>query len=208
MIPPPTGQRETYHPGSAGSAPAPSTPPPGQCGRPGSGVVKCTPQYSIPHFNQHVKGFYSAINDPTQLVNVGCLLKHCDQGSWFHIMGSVVFENGGKLNPHNFTQILQVSTQSKITVFIKPFYQPEIRLDLVADSIAGQVNGNVAALNFRDSTGRVTLDGEIRPNDNNEMVFSAPFRYENFIVFDGTSPGYDGVVGLFEIPACDFFDCA
>lgn len=209
LIPPPTGQgAPPYHPGSDGSVPSlPSVP--SLCEAPKKGVVKCTPHYSIAHFNQQVKGFLSTTSDPSTLENVGCLKEHCERGSWFHMTGVVVFENGGKLNPFALNQVLQVSTRSKIAVLIKPFNRQEFKLELPAAAIAGQVNGNVATLTFEDEKGKVTLDGEIRSSANNvnTMVFSAPFRYENFTHFAGLNTGYEGTIGMLEIEACDFFDC-
>ena len=209
LIPPPAGQgRVPYHPGSAGSVPIlPSVP--SLCEAPKKGVVKCTPHYSVAHFNQQVKGLLSTTSDPSTLENVGCSPEHCKQGSWFHMTGVVVFEGGKKLNPLALNQVLQVSTRSKIAVLIKPFNRQEFKLEFPAASIAGQVNGNVATLTFEDEKGKVVLDGEIRPNANNPntMVFSAPFRYENFTHFAGLNTGYEGTIGMLEIEACDFFDC-
>ena len=201
-----------------GSAPA----PPGTSAHPSfpdqpattgesEGVVKCTPQYSPPHFNQQLKGFLSASGDVSGIANVGCTKEQYNQyKSAVLIKGSVFFEGGQKLDLSNLNQTLPVSTSSKIKIIIMPINQkPPLAVDLNASPIAGQVTGSIAVLSFEDEKGKVTLDGEFRSNDKGKLVFSAPFRYENFTIFGSADvSGYSGTIGLFEIPVCGLFDCA
>ena len=211
--PPPSGPTAPYHPGSSPlpgqGHPSTPTQPFGVGG--GRGVVKCNQQYTPDHFNQQIKGFLSALRDPSGLGFVGCLREHEETHKvYFHVKGSVFFENGGKLSLSNLSQTLKVSpAQSKIEFFIKPQNGREIHISLPASAIAGEVRGNVALLTFEDNKGRVILDGEIRSNAKGLIVFSAPFRYENDTYVGRTDvTGYKGVIGIMEIPACQFFDCA
>ena len=207
--PPPTGGPVTYHPGS-------SYPPGGGPSGPstvgtGKGIVKCNQQYTPDHFNQQIKGFLSAGRDPAGLGFVGCLREHEETHKiYFHVRGSVLFENGGKLNLSSLNQTLKINPAgSKIEFFIKPQNMREIHISLNASAVAGEVRGNVALLTFEDEKGRVILDGEIRSNAKGLIVFSAPFRYENDTYVGRTDiSGYKGVIGIMEIPACQFFDCA
>ena len=198
------------HPGSSGSPGSPTIP--GQPSTPGTtaGVVKCTHQYPYAHFNQQIRGFLSAAGDTSNIGNVGCTKEQYQQsGSGIQVKGTVYFTGGKKLDLSNLSQTLEVnSASSKIKILIKPVNQRELAVDLKAAPIAGQVSGSIAVLSFEDEKGKVTLDGEFRSNDKGVIVFSAPFQYNNFVVFGRTDvTGHEGTIGQFEIPACGLFDC-
>ena len=209
LFPPPPSSPHAgapTHPGSSGSPTLP-----GQPSTPGttSGVVKCTHQYPYAHFNQQIRGFLSAAGDTSNIGNVGCTKEQAQSGSAMLVKGTVYFTGGKKLDLSNLSQTLEVaSSSSKIKIIIKPVNQRELVVDLNAAPIAGQVNGSIAVLSFEDEKGKVTLDGEFRSNDKGLIVFSAPFQYDNFTIFGRTDvTGYEGTIGLFEIPACGLFDC-
>ena len=197
-----------YHPGSSGSSSSHS----GQPSVPGTtlGVVKCTQQYPYPHFNQQIRGFLSAAGDTSNIGNVGCTKKqYQESGSGIQVKGSVYFTGGQKLDLSNLSQTLEVmSSSSEIKIIIRPVNQSPLAVDLKAAPIAGQVNGSIVVLSFEDEKGKVTLDGEFRSNEKGVIVFSAPFQYDNFTIFGRTdATGYEGTIGMFEIPACGLFDC-
>lgn len=202
---PPAGA--PVHPGSSGTSAIP-----GQPSTPGTtaGVVKCTHQYPHAHFNQQIRGFLSAAGETSNIANVGCTKEQYQQtGSGIQVKGTVYFTGGKKLDLSNLSQTLEVAgSSSEIKILIKPVNQREIAVDLKAAPIAGQVNGSIAVLSFEDEKGKVTLDGKFRSNDKGVIVFSAPFQYDNFTIFGRTDvTGYEGTIGLFEIPACGLFDC-
>lgn len=205
LFPPPPDSQTPIHPGS--DAPPLTGAPADLTG--GRGVVKCTGQWPANYFNAQVKQFLSTTRDSSGLGFVGCSKEHLQTHKiYFHIKGSVPFENGGKLSLSDLTVNLQVSKQAQLQIFIKPQTQQEIGITLPAGAFPGEVRGNVALLTFEDQKGRVVLDGEIRTNKNGISVFSAPFRYENYTLYNRTdSGGYKGVIGMAEIPACQFFDC-
>lgn len=148
--------------------------------------------------------------DVSRLASVGCTEEQYKQsGSGVFVKGSVFFEGGQKLDLSNSSQTLTVNSSSKIKIIVKPVNQSPLAVDLNASPIAGRVTGNIAVLSFEDEKGKVTLDGSFRSNDKGLLVFSAPFRYENFTAFGRTDiSGYSGTIGLFEIPVCGLFDCA
>ena len=208
--PPPQNPYDSVLPFPETSGTHPSFP--NQPSAPGekAGVVKCTQQYSPPHFNQQLRGFLSVAGNVSHLENVGCTKEQFKQyGSGVLVKGSVFFEGGQKLDLSNLNQTLTVNSSSKIKIIVRPINQSALAVDLNASPIAGQVTGNIAVLSFEDEKGKVTLDGSFRSNDKGLLVFSAPFRYENFTAFGRTDiSGYSGTVGLFEIPVCGLFDCA
>ena len=198
-----------HHPGSSGTSPSGQIPAPGS----GIGRIKCTDHHPFAHFNRQLQGFLSSTKSMGELSNmggVGCTKAQYDQTkSALSVQGSVFFEGGKKLDPSNLSQTLTVnsaSTQIKLT--IKPMQQNAFAYGLKAAPIAGQVQGNIAVLNFEDSKGKVTLDGEIRANAQGTLVFFAPFRYENFTTFgQSDASGYEGTIGVLVISACGLFDC-
>ena len=170
-------------------------------------MVKCNSQYNPNYFTEEVKKFLSTARDPGQLGPVGCLE---NQSGGFFIKGRVNFENGGRLNLSALNQPLTISPQSSIEITIEFTHHESIRIPpmpIVAH--LSRLNGRTAVLTFEDSKGRVTLDGEIRQNDKGLVTFSAPFVYINHIYLgDPNRAGMKGTIGLFEIQACDLFDCA
>ena len=198
-----------HHPGSSGQTPVSQNPAPGS----GIGRVKCTTQYSFAHFNQHLRGFLSSTKPTGELsnmANVYCTKAQYDETkSSFDIKGTVFFKGGKKLDPANLSQTLEVdSASSQIKLTINPMQQSAFAYALKAAPIGGQVQGNIAVLNFEDAKGKVTFDGEIRSNAQGVVVFAAPFRYENFTVFGQPDvTGYNGTIGILVIAACSLFDC-
>jgi len=68
----------------------------------------------------------------------------------------------------------------------------------------GQVWGNQVQIVFWDAYGAVELSGQI---DTQRQVFTGVMKYENYILYDGSSPGAAGTLGDFTIPICSFFMC-
>ena len=212
--PPPTNPHTgaPQHPGTSGTGPGAVS---GQIPAPGSGIgrVKCPDPHSYAHFNQQLRGFLSSSKSQVELGNmagVGCTKQHYEQTkSALSVKGTIFFKGGQKLNPSNLSQTLEVdSASSQIKLTIRPIQQNPFAYGLKAAPIAGQVQGNIAVLNFEDAKGKVTLDGEIHSNNQGTLVFFAPFRYENFTISDQPdASGYSGTIGVLVISACSLFDC-
>ena len=205
------------------------------------GVVKCTEEYPSHHFNEHIRKFLIPTFPPNKI-----RLVSCTEG--LYLTGTLSFKDGGKLNTHNLgaNQSLQVDEKFPLKIVVPTTDERSFGFEV---HFSGEVNGNRAELTFEDKEGQIFLEGEIYPNDEGTLVFSAPFRYTTFLFknespegienslgmidshghhnHQGTAASFDrgvteagvtvgepevagtfeGVIGLFEVPVCDFFEC-
>ena len=63
------------------------------------------------------------------------------------------------------------------------------------------------SLVFQDKKGKVMLNGSVKKNRHDQLIFTGRFEFENFVAWNGSNQGLKGVIGTFTIPACRFLDC-
>ncbi len=187
-------------------------------------AVKCTEEYTSYHLNIHARNFLSISFPIGKMKEISC-------SEGLILTGTLSFKDGKKFNPSNpdKNKNLQVNPQSSSTKIEVPTTS-EVVFELPVH-FEGEVNGNKVHLTFEDSAGKIILEGEIGPNDEGTLVFSAPFQYSVYPRKGGDeefqNPSHthshgepvekplekpleqplEGIIGLFEVPVCEFFDC-
>ena len=172
------------------------------------GSVRCHSS-QVTQFNNHVRNFLSTSSDPNQAQYlVDCSGNKKWKGGFF-IRGKVEF-SGQKFDPQSQSQDLTAAQNSYLEIHIVDInnrnVSPTIRMNI--DPYASAFEGQNASLVFRDSKGRVLLNGSVEKDSQNRLIFSGSLEFENSITWDGSNQGLSGTIGFFKIPACKFFDCA
>ena len=174
------------------------------------GDVRCHSS-QFEHFNQQIRNFLSTSFDPNQArYTIKCSKVDNRKGGFF-IQGKVSF-NGQKFDPQSQSQNLTVSSNSYLEIHIvditgRAQTQAGQAIRMNIDSYASIIRGQDASLVFKDTKGKVLLNGSISANKHNQLVFTGQFEFQNFTTWNGSSQGYQGAIGTFRIPACRFFDC-
>ena len=182
------------------------------------GVVKCATNEikDIEVFNEALRELLSTSLDPAspkwQDKWVKCNLAYDDWKGNFLIRGNVTFENRKKFQPKNQTQNLTPTESSYIELHIishhnKPLTEYPIKLE-IGKYTDSSINGNNINLTFKDDKGEVNLVGTVDKNEReNVLTISGSMSFNNYVRFNGSTPGSRGSLGLFEIRVCSFLDC-
>ena len=166
------------------------------------GIVKCNRIEDFQAFNLQVRQFLSTSENPNNLPGISCTNDH--PGGFF-FKGSIVFEGDAKFSKSGTT--LHVHESSYIEIHVtdgknKPILKKPI--ELFAAPVAGKVSPEgLAVLNFKDSKGEVSLEGEVE-----EEFFTGKFKYKNYTTWEGAATGLSGTIGPFKIRTCMFFKCS
>ncbi len=167
------------------------------------GVVRCNKsQYS--HFNNELLGFLSTTKKPEEIQGpVNCLKDRKDIKGGMLLTGEIFFEGNELFDLENPPSNLELTKSSYLEIHIVNTHNKAIAvLKMPAVPTASTVSGNSAVLTFEDKKGRVSLDGVVNEKD----VFTGPFKYENFVNWQGGA-GASGTIGYFYIPVCRLFKC-
>ena len=181
------------------------------------GDVRCHSS-QVTQFNQQVRNFLSTSFNPNQ---ARYTIKCSNVPQWkggFFLRGKVYF-NGQKFDTQSSNQNLTVSPNSHLEIHIvditgRPVTHGGQPIRMNIEPHASWIQGQDATLVFQDQNqqgkalGKVSLNGAVAPDQNNRLIFSGTFEFENFTAWNGSSQGLSGSLGTFKIPACRFLDCA
>lgn len=174
------------------------------------GDVRChSDQHGM--FNEQIKKFLSTSFNPSNArYTVKCAAK--SPQTWkggFFIKGQVSFRDE-KFDAQSQNQSLTAEQNSFLELHIADITGRSVihPIKMNIDTYASVVQGQNASLVFRDQKGKVFLNGSVKPNKHNQLIFTGAFEFENFVNWTGSTEGYKGSIGTFTISACHFFDCS
>jgi len=183
----------------------------------GWGLVRCEGrEFNYEVFTNNIKRFLSTSTNPNRMNWwIKCNFNDESYQSWkggVFLRGNVSFLNQAKFDPTNLSQNLKPRQQSSYLEIHIVDYQGNlvinpIRMDKL-DELSSSANGNSFTLVFKDDKGEVKLEGRVERNEQRrDWVLSGNMSFTNYIDYRGIETNYNGFIGLFAIPACQFLAC-
>lgn len=161
-------------------------------------------------FQDALSGYVEATDSPDVL---GFVSATAANQTGFYFGGKVQLQSG-LLNPAAMMARTNVRTDAKLLTEIWDEYagRPDASGKIVEairrgfSASSGYVEGNsVYQLKFTDKYGSVEFSGTFVGT--NGATFMGQFRYTNTKSWDGVAEPANGLVGDFQVPTCQFFQC-
>ena len=158
-------------------------------------------------FQESVGGLISATVPESSL---GYVSSSASGGTGVFLGGKVELQSGVYNSGSSANSTIRTDSKLMVAVYDEFVGRPDPQTGkpvpafvLAFAKAEGSVQGTHAVLKFIDDTyGWIQLDGYI-----SGTTFQGEFKYWNYVLYDGTKPGYNGTLGQFQIPACQFFRC-
>lgn len=135
--------------------------------------------------------------------SLGTVSAQLSDGTGVMLAGKVMLADGRSLSQLGGWTQVSIASNSMLRVDVAHSLESRVgRPTLPFTRATGYIQGTSVYLRFTDDLGYVQMNGQIV-----NQRFQGSFEFVNYVRYDGSRPGAAGTVGMFDVPACEFFRC-